>query len=361
MKIVSVDSTVLAVPTPRPMSLEFREHRLVMAHVHTDEGVSGLGYSLAFGGGGAEAIQVYLETRLAPLLVGEDPRLVERLWERMFRADRGIRRLGVAAYALSALDIALWDLVGKAVGQPLYRLWGGVTDRVAAYGSGGWPAYRVEELVEEAQRYAAVGLRYYKLKVHHPDPRENRRRVEAVRTALGDGVRLMVDVNQKLDVLGNLRLAAALEDLDLVWYEEPVLADDIAACAEVARAIRIPVATGENHYTRFEFRELCEQRAARYLMPDVCRANGFSETLKIGHLAAAHQLLVSPHVVHELSVHVAGALSNGFLVEYMDWTPPDLFVDVPRPDPADGLVRIPDRPGHGIALAPDAERKYRLR
>ena len=223
---------------------------------------------------------------------------------------------------------------------------------MAAYGSGGWPAYRMEDLVEEAQRYAEAGLRYYKLKVHHPDPRENRRRVEAVRRALGDGVRLMVDVNQKLDVLGNLRLAAALEDLDLVWYEEPVLADDIAACAEVARAIRIPVATGENHYTRFEFRELCERRAARYLMPDVCRANGFSETLKIGHLAAAHQLLVSPHVVHELSVHVAGALSNGFLVEYMDWMPPDLFVDMPRPDPADGLIRIPDRPGHGMALAP---------
>ena len=361
MKIVSVDSTVLAVPTPKPIALEFREHRLVVAHVHTDEGLAGLGYSLAFGGGGAEAVQVYLETRLAPLLVGEDPRLVERLWEKMYRADRGIRRLGVAAYALSALDIALWDLVGKAAGQPLYRLWGAVTDRVAAYGSGGWPAYRTEDLVEEARRYTDAGLRYYKLKVHHPDPRENRRRVEAVRGAVGDDVRLMVDVNQKLDVLGNIRLAAALEDLDLVWYEEPVLADDIAACAEVARAIRIPVATGENHYTRFEFRELCERRAARYLMPDVCRANGFSETLKIGHLAAAHQLLVSPHVVHELSVHVAGALSNGFLVEYMDWMPTDLFVDIPRPDPADGLIAIPDRPGHGMALAPGAERKYRLR
>jgi L-alanine-DL-glutamate epimerase-like enolase superfamily enzyme len=361
MKIVSVDSVVLAVPTPKPIALEFREHRLVVAQVRTDEGLTGLGYSLAFGGGGAESVQVYLETRLAPLLVGEDPRLVERLWEKMYRADRGIRRLGVAAYALSALDIALWDLVGKAAGQPLYRLWGAVTDRVAAYGSGGWPAYRVEDLVEEAQRYAAAGLRHYKLKVHHPDPRENRRRAEAVRRAVGDGVRLMVDVNQKLDVLGNIRLAAALEDLDLLWYEEPVLADDIAACAEVARAIRIPVATGENHYTRFEFRELCERRAARYLMPDVCRANGFSETLKIGHLAAAHQLLVSPHVVHELSVHVSGALSNGFLVEYMDWMPSDLFVDVPRPDPADGLIAIPDRPGHGMALAPGAERKYRLR
>src|SRR4029450_1952504 len=133
----------------------------------------------------------------------------------------------------------------------------------------------------------------------------------------------MVDVNQKLDILASIRQAQMLEDLDLVWYEEPVLADDYAGLAEVAHSIKIPVATGENHYTRFEFRELCERRAARYLMPDVCRANGFSEALKVGHLAAAHQLQVSPHVVHELSIHVAGALANGFLVEYVDWMPPD--------------------------------------
>ena len=128
------------------------------------------------------------------------------------------------------------------------------------------------------------------MKIHHPDPRVNRQRVEAVKKALGDDVRLMVDVNQRLDVLGNIRQAQLLEDLDLVWYEEPVLADDTAACAEVARAIKIPVATGENNYSRFEFRELIERRAARYLMPDVCRANGFSETMKIARLAAAHQV-----------------------------------------------------------------------
>ncbi|HXU91861.1 MAG TPA: mandelate racemase/muconate lactonizing enzyme family protein, partial [Methylomirabilota bacterium] len=195
-------------------------------------------------------------------------------------------------------------------------------------------------------------------KVHHPDPRENRKRVEAVRTALGDGVRLMVDVNQRLDVLGNIRLAQALEDLDLVWYEEPVLADDLAGCAEVARAIAIPVATGENNYTRFEFREAIERRAATYLMPDVCRANGFSEMLRIGALAAAHQVAVSPHVVHELSVHLAAAMPNAFLVEFIDWTPGDLFEGMPRCE--DGAFRISDRPGHGIALASDTEKKYRM-
>ncbi|HTU01656.1 MAG TPA: mandelate racemase/muconate lactonizing enzyme family protein [Candidatus Sulfotelmatobacter sp.] len=356
MKIVAIDTLLLRVPTPRPISLEFPEQKLVAATIKTDGGLTGFGYSLVFSGAGAEAVQTYLETRLKPLLLGEDPLFVERLWERMYRADRGVRRVGIAGYAVAALDIGLWDLVGKAAGLPLYKLWGAVTDRIPAYGSGGWPSYSMEELVAEARRYVTMGCRYYKMKIHHPDPRANRERVLAVRRALGDGVHLMVDANQRLDVLGAIRQAELLADLDLVWFEEPVLADDVAACAEVAHAIRIPVATGENNQTRFEFREIIERRAARYLMPDVCRANGFSETLRIGRLAAAHQIAISPHVVHELSIHVAGALSNGSFVELIEWAPPDLFEGMPRCE--EGFFRIPDRPGHGIALAPGAERKY---
>ena len=358
MKLTAIDTTVLRVPTVKPIALDYPEHGLVVATLRTDEGVTGLGYALAFGVAGAEAIQVYLETRLKPLLLGEDPTFVGKLWERMFRGDRGIRRVGIAGYAVSALDIGLWDLVGKVAGLPLAKLWGAQTDRVDAYGSGGWGNYSIDDLVTEAQRYVSHGCRYYKMKIHHPDPRVNRQRVEAVRKALGDGVRLMVDVNQKLDVLGNIRQAAMLEDLDLVWYEEPVAADDIAACAEVARSIRIPVATGENLYTRFEFRDVIERRAARYLMPDVCRANGFTETLRIGHLAAAHGLQLSAHVVHELSLHVAAALPNAFLVEWIDWAPADLLTGMPRCE--GGAFRISDRPGHGLALGPDAEKKYRM-
>src|SRR5919197_2198906 len=116
MKITAIDSFVLRVPTAKPIALEFPEQKLVVAQIRTDDGVTGLGYALAMGGGGAEAIHAYLETRLKPLLLGQDPLFVERLWERMYRADRGIKRQGVAAYALSALDIGLWDLVGKAAG-----------------------------------------------------------------------------------------------------------------------------------------------------------------------------------------------------------------------------------------------------
>jgi L-alanine-DL-glutamate epimerase-like enolase superfamily enzyme len=356
MKITAIESCILTVPTPRPMAAQYPQQKLVVAEIATDEGVKGLGYSLVFGGGGAEAVLAYVE-RLKAVLLGEDPVFVERLWDRMFRADMGIKKQGVAAYALSALDIGLWDIAGKAAGLPLYKLWGAVTDRIPAYGSGGWSKYSEQELVAEAEKYAALGCRYYKMKIHHADPRENRKRVEAVHRAFGGQLRMMVDVNQRLDVQGNLRQAALLEDLDLVWYEEPVLADDNAACAEVAHGIRIPVATGENHYTRWEFRDLVERRAARYLMPDVCRALGFTETLKIGHLAAAHGLALSPHVVHELSLHVVGALANGFLVEFIDWTPPDLFAEMPQCRA--GVFVIPDRPGHGMALARGAVEKYR--
>src|SRR5215467_11421439 len=168
MKVSRVESFVLRVPTVKPIALDYPEHHLVVARVHTDEGPSGLGYSLVFGGGGSLAVHTYLESRLTPLLIGEDPLFVERLWQKMFRGDRGIKRQGVAAYAVSAVDIALWDLAGKVAGLPLFKLWGAVTDRVPVYGSGGWPNYAMEDLISEAQRYAAMGCRYYKMKVHHP-------------------------------------------------------------------------------------------------------------------------------------------------------------------------------------------------
>jgi L-alanine-DL-glutamate epimerase-like enolase superfamily enzyme len=356
MKITSIDTCLLTVPTPKPMALQYPHHKMVVADIATDEGLRGLGYSLVFNGGGAEAVLTYLDTRLKPALIGEDPTFVERLWEKMFRVDMGIRKQGVAGYALSALDIGLWDIAGKAANQPLYKMWGAASDRVGAYGSGGWAKYSIDDLIAEAERYAALGCKYYKMKIHHPDEKVNRERVAAVKKALGPGVRMMVDVNQNRDVLGNVRQAALLEEFDLVWYEEPVLADDYAGMAEVARRIRIPIAAGENHYTRWEFKELFERRAIAYAMPDVCRANGFSETLRIARLAAAHGVQITPHLIHEIAIHVVGASSNGFLVEYMDWAPADLFEELPQC--RDGFLRIADRPGHGISLARGAIAKY---
>ena len=120
MKVTAIESCVLTVPTPKPMALQYPQHKLVVAEIATDQGLRGLGYSLVFGGGGAEAVRAYLEARLKPALIGEDPMYVEYLWEKMFRLDMGMKKQGVAAYALSALDIGLWDITGKALGKPLY-------------------------------------------------------------------------------------------------------------------------------------------------------------------------------------------------------------------------------------------------
>jgi L-alanine-DL-glutamate epimerase-like enolase superfamily enzyme len=359
MKITAIDTCVLTVPTPKPMALNYPHHKLVVAEIATDEGIKGVGYSLAFNGGGAEAVHTYLETRLKPALLGEDPTFVERLWEKMFRVDMGVRKQGIAGYALSAMDIGLWDIVGKCAKLPLYKVWGAHSDRVAAYGSGGWSSYSMSDLLGEAEKYAAMGCGYYKMKIHHPDPRENAKRVAAVHKALGGKARMMVDVNQRLDVLGNVRQAELLEEFDLLWYEEPVLADDLDGYEEVGKRINIPIAAGENHFTRWEFKQLFDRKAVSFAMPDVCRACGFSETLRIGRLAGAHGVQLTPHLIHETAIHVVGALANGFLVEFMDWAPPDLWEELPQCK--DGQFRIPERPGHGMTLARGAKEKYRSR
>ena len=158
----------------------------------------------------------------------------------MFRVDMGMKKQGAAAYALSALDIGLWDITGKALGKPLYKLWGAVRHRIPCYGSGGWAKYGVDDLVREAEKYAALGCRYYKMKIHDPDPKANRERVEAVKRALGPGVRLMVDVNQRLDVLGNVRQARCSRTSISSGTRSRCWPTISSACAEVAKSISIP-------------------------------------------------------------------------------------------------------------------------
>jgi L-alanine-DL-glutamate epimerase-like enolase superfamily enzyme len=238
-------------------------------------------------------------------------------------------------------------------------MWGASSLSVECYGSGGWAPYSIADLVAEAERYVGMGCAKYKLKAHDPDPLVNRARVEALASALGSDVRIMVDLNQLGTVESNQAQAAALAGLDLFWYEEPVPADDFAACAEVAHSIDIPVATGENNLTCADFASLIELGAARYLMPDVCRANGFSETLRIGALAADAGVHLAPHLIPELSAHVVAARPAGVLVEFMDWLPPDVFEEPPTC--VGGRLTVTERPGHGVALLPTAIEKYRVK
>ncbi len=358
MKITGIETSLLRIPAGQLVQKQYQDCGMVVAEVHTDEGLTGLGYTVCVGFAGAETVKSYLDTRLCPLLVGKDQTAVNALWTEMYRADMGIRKKGIPMYAISAVDIGLWDLAGKAASQPIVRLLGGRACLIPVYGSGGFLPYTTDEIVKEAEAFLAKGCKAYKLKIGFPEVQKNTERVRDVRKALGDDIRLMVDVNQRWDVGMAVRVGRALEDYDLTWLEEPVLADNIAQCAEVARSVPMPVATGENEYTRYGFRDLIEARAASFLQPDVQRAGGIGEVLRIAHLAAAYDLPIAPHLAPELSVHVLAAIPNGWMAEWVNFYDQDVFAE--PPEIVDGHLQVPDRPGHGMALEPAAVERYRV-
>ena len=358
MKIKAIKASTLNVPSPPPRNTYYPHNTYVVARIQTDEGIEGLGYTLLVGGNGASSVRAYLEDNIIPTLIGEDPLQIGKLWHKMYDADRGIRKKGVPMYAISAVDIALWDVLGKSVGRPLWQLWGGVTDSVPVYGGGGFLSYTIDDLVKEAEATFAIGSKYYKMKVGLtplPDMMANVKRVAALRKAIGDGPKILVDANQRLDVHTNVRLANMIEQYDIFWYEEPVYADNIGQCAEVARRINIPVATGENEYTRYGFRDLVESKAASILNPDIMRVGGFSELLKIAHLAAAYDITIAPHLAPELSIHVLASIPNALLLEWSISRTP-----VWREEPVldNGSLRVPTRPGHGMEFSEKALSEY---
>lgn len=356
MKITAIKTSTLKVPNEPPVSTYYPAVGYVVTRIETDAGIEGLGYTMLMGGMGAEAVRAYLEHNLIPLLIGENPLQVGRLWAKMYDTDRGLRKKGITVYAMSAIDIGLWDILGKSMGQPVWRLLGQHVECVPVYGSGGFLSYSVDQIVKEAQGFIEQGVRHYKFKIGRADVMENVRRVREVRKALGDTIEIMVDANQRWDVATNIRVGRALEDCNLFWYEEPVFADNIAQCAEVARAIPIPVATGENEYTRYGFRDLIEAKAAQYLNPDIHRAGGFTAMMEISHLAAAYDYKIAPHLVPELSISVLAAIPNGSLVEVLAGSPANLWRDPVVV--ADGHMTPPDRPGHGIAFSKEAVKRY---
>jgi len=355
MKITAIQLSTLNVPAPPPRNTYYPHNTYVIARIRTDEGIEGLGYTMLVGGDGASSVRAYLQDNLVPRLIGEDPLQISKLWQKMYDSDRGIRKKGIPMYALSAIDIGLWDVLGKSVGRPLWQLWGGAADGLPVYGGGGFLSYTVADLVKEAEATFAIGSRHYKMKVGLPDTIEDAKRVAALRKAIGDSAKLLVDANQRLDVHTNVRLAKLIEPYDIFWYEEPVYADNIAQCAEVARRINIPVATGENEYTRYGFRDLVESKAAAILNPDIMRCGGFSELLRISHLAAAYDIRIAPHLAPELSVHVLASIPNALLLEWSISRTP-----IWREEPAldNGCMRVPHRPGHGMEFSEAALAKY---
>jgi L-alanine-DL-glutamate epimerase-like enolase superfamily enzyme len=251
------------------------------------------------------------------------------------------------------------------LGVPLYRLLGQAHDKVPVYGSGGWTNYSQDELVREQLDFAERGFARTKVKVGKDfgqAEKEDIARLTAVRKALGDDHTIYIDANNGYYAKQAIRLAEPFKDLGVGWFEEPVLADDIPGLAAIARAISLPVATGEHEYTKYGFRDLITAGAVDIVQADIGRVGGVTEWLKIAHIAAAFNLPMAPHAYALLHLHPAMATPNLMVVEMLDieWQPMRKWLIDP-PEPKNGYWKPdPDRPGNGIELNPRAVKKYEI-
>ncbi|MFC6486712.1 mandelate racemase/muconate lactonizing enzyme family protein [Nitratireductor sp. GCM10026969] len=341
--------------------------------IETDDGLVGWGEGKnAAGSAGTYAALVHmLNHEIAPRLVGRDPADIVQIWEMLYNGVRyetaaaqghampELSRRGLSVAAISAVDIALWDLLGKSLGQPVWRLLGGrKADRMPAYASGGWAP--VDQIGEQLQSYVADGgFRAVKMRVGAMDgaPHISAARVKAARAALGPDVQLMVDAHGTYTVAEAKRFIQHVSDCDLAWFEEPVSADDKAGMAEVRASGLVPIAAGESDTTRFAFRDLAVLKSADIFQPDPAFCGGITEAMRIGAIASAFNLRLAPHLwagapCFFAGLHVCAASPASFIIEYSLGANPmihDLVEDEVRVE--DGMIEIPGRPGLGFTIA----------
>jgi L-alanine-DL-glutamate epimerase-like enolase superfamily enzyme len=285
---------------------------------------------------------------LSELVVGRDAGHIAAFWGRAWRDNNFSGHAGIPVVAISALDGALWDALGKSSGLPLYRILGGARDKVPAYHSAGlWLSSSEGELIEEAERYVGAGFKAIKMRLGSGSHATDIARVRAVRKAIGPAVRLMADANQGLTESSAIRLGRKLEEFDLTWFEEPLPAWDLEGVARVAAALDTPIASGETEYTRYGFRRMLDLRSADVLMPDLQRVGGVSEFMIVGHMAHSHDIPVSSHLFPEQSLQVLAALSNASYLEYMPWFS-KLYNETIEFQ--DGEALVPERPGFGFTF-----------
>ena len=385
MKIKTITATWLHVPIP-----ESRQHRSdfgkaasfdsALIRIETDDGIVGYGESKAQVGSASKnfALCALIEQELAPELIGEDARDISRLWDLMYNGvrakyslERGhvfpiLGRRGITLSAISGIDMALWDILGKSLKVPVWQLLGGRRhERMPAYASGGWaPA---DQIVDELHSFIERGnFKAVKMRVGSGDGTLNHsvKRVLAARAGLGEDIAIMCDAHGTFNVSEAKRFCRRVTECEIDWLEEPVTADDKTGLAEVRACTDIPIATGESEFTRFAFRDLVDKRAADIFQPDLSIAGGISEGIKIEALASAYQIRLAPHLwggalTFASGLHLLAAASTGFIVEYSLGANPMLH-ELAEEDflVSDGFIDIPDRAGLGVTINQDFVERY---
>ncbi|MDP6709627.1 MAG: mandelate racemase/muconate lactonizing enzyme family protein, partial [Alphaproteobacteria bacterium] len=326
MKISGFEATTLNIPEDDPLANMPEEvgrtRPVVTLRLHTDSGIEGIGITF-YGGKMTGSLRVAVE-ELAAITVGEDPLRIEQVIAKL-RHGTGdaCGPGGIFTLALSAIDIALWDIKGKALDQPLWKLLGGHRDRVPTYASGSLRRGLTDDQVQQAAHtLVQKGFREMKTQMAlpgDPTPADEIRRVRTVREAIGPDIKLMCDVNQRWRPEQAIDIGSRVEDVGLFWLEDVTAADDYQGLARVTAALKTPVAGGEYLWGIVPFRHMIEARSVDIVMVDIVRVGGVSQWMKVAGMAEAFNLPIVSHVMPEILVHVVAACPNGLTVEYMPW------------------------------------------
>ena len=361
MKITHVTTRILRTPADNPLVVglpaptDTRE--FVTLELGTDQGLTGVGLTF-FGGALTPALRAAVDG-LAQLLIGDDPSETEAIAAKARRAAGSSGPGGIFTLALSAIDIACWDLKGKAVGRSVAALLGGLRERVPTYASGAlMRPHPIDYLAKAGPRLYDMGFRQMKMQCgSEPTVAASVERVRVMREAIGSDVDLMCDINQLWSVNQAIEVGRRIEPYHLFWLEDPTAHDDYAGLARVADNLTTPIAAGEYHYGIVPFRHMLEARSIDIVMIDLLRAGGITQWMKIAGMAEAFNLPVVSHLVPELHVHLIAAIPNGLTVEYMPWTL-RLWEETPKLDR--GQLVVPTKPGLGLAFDQAALKRYQV-
>ncbi len=343
----------------------------VLVSVITDEGITGIGeagFSVDF----YPILKPIIENMLVPAIHGEDPTNIEKIWEKMYLTTHKWGRRGQETYALSGVDIALWDILGKSCGQPLYRLLGGYRNRVPAYAA---PSLKPAQAVaKDCQAAVERGFRSIKLRVGF-DPETDREIVCTARRIVGDKIGLGVDANMAYDYRTALRMAEILAgEYGILWFEEPIrsrsLYEYVNLHAELNRTADVPVSGGECLFTRYEFVPVFENKAFDIVQPDATGVGGITESRKISSMASSHGVSFMPHIACSsgtgiglaANAHLLCASDSAPMIEYDQYDNSPLQTQLLK-EPiraVDGYVTVPDKPGLGVEIDPAALDRYRI-
>ncbi len=351
MKITGFETTILKVPEDEPLAnmpeAEGRFRPVVILRLRTDNGLEGIG--LTFYGGAMTGSLCKAVDELAELSVGADPMRVEAVIESLRATGDSAGPGGIFSLALSAIDTALWDIKGKALEQPLWKLLGGHRDRVPTYASGALRRGLTDDQAAQAAR-TLVEKGFTQMKTQmalpgNPTPADEIRRVRTVREAVGPDITLMCDINQRWRPEQAIDIGSRVEDVGLFWLEDVTTADDYQGLARVTAALNTPIAGGEYLYGIRPFRQMIEARSVDIVMVDIVRAGGVTPWMKIAAMAEAFNLPIVSHVMPEILVHLVAACPNGLTVEYMPWM---LALYEETPAIENGELVLPDKPGLGL-------------